>query len=65
MSAETSCTTSICALCNGVSWTGNDENKVNEVMNAYPKKDWCSCQHVLDCKKPEYPPKAGTGEKKK
>ena len=37
---------------------------IKDVMEKYPQKDWCTCEHVLDSKHAAAPPKAGTGEKK-
>lgn len=60
------CTTAICPLCQGVSWTGEpvEGDDIKDVMEKYPQKDWCTCEHVLDSKHAAAPPKAGTGEKK-
>lgn len=65
--SEHTCQTSVCPLCNGVSWSGKgvaESSEVGDVMSKYPRKDWCKCLHVVDADQSEYPPKAGTGQKK-
>lgn len=62
--------TVFCPLCNGVSWsTGSiDVNgtsrDIKNVMDSHPKSDWCSCDHTLTPDAPEFPPKAGTGNRR-
>lgn len=64
--SQEKCNTAICPLCQGVSWTGDAEKAedISQVVEKYPKKDWCTCEHVLESKHSAAPPKAGTGEKK-
>lgn len=64
--SPTGCLTAICPLCQCVSWTGDADNKydIEEVMNKYPQKDWCTCGHILSNTNLEYPPKAGTGDRR-
>ncbi|GMM27375.1 hypothetical protein DAMA08_000910 [Martiniozyma asiatica (nom. inval.)] len=61
MSMERRTSVAFCGVCNGVSWTGQDQ-EVKQVMNSHPKSSWCTCTHVVQSSNPEYPPRASTGD---
>lgn len=65
---NSSVSTAVCPLCNGLSWSGQDgetiPDDVQALMKEFPKKSWCTCGHVLDTPLPHLPPKAGTGDRR-
>ncbi|CAF9934967.1 hypothetical protein IMSHALPRED_010053 [Imshaugia aleurites] len=47
---------STCPNCHGATWFGGDAADIPDVLDIYPKEEWCSCGPKIEVAGKEYPP---------